>query len=134
MQLYQSLLLVDDDVDDHEIFISALESVSPHVFLTTAVNGADALHILLEKSISPELIFLDINMPLMNGFQFLAEVRKHEQLRNIPVIMYSTTSSPEAVETARMLGANGFISKPENFSDLERILEETLSKQHGHNF
>lgn len=134
MPVYQSLLLVDDDVDDHEIFISAIEKVSPDVSVTTAQNGLHALKILLEQNLSPELIFLDINMPLMNGFQFLAEVRKHDHLKHIPVIMYSTTSVPESIKQAKQLGANGFISKPENFSQLEKILEETLNKQHRHDF
>jgi CheY-like chemotaxis protein len=134
MLLYQSLLLIDDDVDDHEIFISALETVSPEVSLTTAVNGADALKILLEQNLYPELIFLDINMPLMNGLEFLTELRKHDNLKHIPVIAYTTTSAPETIEEAKQLGATGFISKPENFSDLEKILAETPYKQPGHNF
>lgn len=127
MHSYHSLLLIDDDVDDHEIFTTALKNVLPHVSLTTSENGVDALKLLLEQHLSPELIFLDINMPLMNGFQFLSEIKKHDKLKSIPVFIYSTTSSAEAIEEAKELGASGFISKPENFSTLEKLLLNTLS-------
>ncbi len=126
MTLYQSLMLIDDDVDDHEIFLSALENISTTVSCTTAVNGSDALQKLLTNKVSPDLIFLDINMPLMNGPEFLKEVKKHEDLKNIPIIIYSTTSAPEAIEETKELGARHFVSKPESFSDLEQILKDIL--------
>jgi CheY-like chemotaxis protein len=134
MPMYQSILLVDDDVDEHEIFTSALENVSPDVMLTSAASGFDALKILLEKTALPELIFLDINMPTMNGFQFLSELRQHENLKHIPVIIYSTTAVPETIERAKQSGAMGFISKPGDFSELEKILQEVLNSTNRHDF
>ncbi len=128
MLLYKSLLLVDDDVDDHEIFMAALENISSDVDLKTAENGLKALQLLRQKAVTPELIFLDINMPLMNGFQFLSELKKQDGLKDIPVIMYSTTSAPEAIEQAKQTGAIDFISKPENFSELELVLQRILYK------
>ena len=125
--MYKSLLLVDDDVDDHEIFSTALENVYPLVSLTTSENGVDAFRKLSEQPSLPEIIFLDINMPVMNGLQFLTEIKKNEDLKKIPVIIYTTTSAPETITLARQLGANHFISKPENFSHLEVLLKETLN-------
>jgi CheY-like chemotaxis protein len=124
-------MLVDDDADDHEIFLSALENISASVSCTTAVNGEDALEKLLTKQVTPDLIFLDINMPLMNGPQFLKEIKKHEGLKNIPVIIYSTTSAPDAIAETKELGARDFVSKPESFSQLEQILKDILSNHSG---
>jgi CheY-like chemotaxis protein len=130
MASYQSLMLVDDDIDDHEIFLSALESVDASVYCAIALNGRDALNKLIEKHVNPDLIFLDINMPLMSGTQFLKEIKKIDGIKNIPVVIYSTTSASETIGETKALGAHDFISKPDSFADLEKILKDILSKRY----
>src|SRR3982751_6890989 len=108
----QLLFLVDDDIDDHEIFKSALAKVDADLELLTATNGYEALDVLLASNPLPDYIFVDLNMPRMGGLQFLKEIKQTETLKNIPVIIYSTSSNPGDIAKTRELGAVSFITKP----------------------
>ena len=115
--------LIDDDEDDYEIFKMALNDIDPAIILHYAYNGFDALKKLNgEHHLVPDLIFIDWNMPKMNGRQCLEEIKKNERLRNIPVYIYSTSSDPKAIEETRKLGASDFIVKPSSISNLVNIL------------
>lgn len=124
---YSKILVIDDDIDDQEIFLTALESVSPSIECVTAGSAVEALKRLRENEISTDIIFLDLNMPIMTGQQFLAEIKKNEQLCNIPVIVLSTTSHQPTIDHAKSLGASSFVTKPDKFSELVRILKEILN-------
>lgn len=123
---YQNLLLIDDDTDDQEIFLAALQTVAGSVVCTTAVNGYEALKKLEETELKPDLIFLDLNMPLMNGEQFLKEVKQREHLKGLPVIVLSTSSNPDTIQQTKKLGAQDFITKPNSFSELTGLLQAIL--------
>ena len=84
MAEYKKLLLVDDDIEDQEIFLSVIEKVSPSIECQTAINGAEALQLLLSKKVHPDVIFLDLNMPLMNGKQFLTEIKSTKDSGKFP--------------------------------------------------
>src|ERR1700742_4342006 len=87
-------LLIDDDTDDRELFSEALATVDPVIVCDQATDGAEALDRLIKREISePDIIFLDINMPVMNGWQFLTKLKSVEKYRHIPVIVYSTSSN-----------------------------------------
>jgi len=118
-------LLVDDDTDDSELFKEALNEVDASAVFFHAENGEDALKILSEFQL-PEIIFLDINMPRMNGWEFLRELKFIERYRSIPVIMYSTTSHPEEMQTANALGVL-FQTKPSSYSGLKNMLLEVIA-------
>ena len=122
------LFLVDDDVDDHEIFKSALSQVDESILLMIAGNGKEALQVLSSLDQLPDFIFLDLNMPRMSGIQFLAEIKKSELLRGIPVLVYSTSDSPHDKERAMTAGAEQFITKPARFSELCEILQVVLKQ------
>ena len=79
---YKNILLIDDDDDDQEIFLSAVEQVSESVTCVALGNATEALHQLTTKAIVPDIIFLDLNMPIMNGQQFLTEIKKNAALKN----------------------------------------------------
>src|SRR6186713_579511 len=115
---YKNILLVDDDEDDQEIFLTALEKVNNSIHCTALDNATRALHMLLEKELTPDLIFLDLNMPVMNGQQFLTELKKEDLLKDIPVIILSTSSHKATIQLTRDLGALDFISKPDNINAL----------------
>ena len=84
--------IVDDDADDLELFIQALLGIDKACHCITALNGREALHkIENEMLLIPDFIFSDLNMPLMNGHEFLTEIKKNEQLRDVPIIIYSTS-------------------------------------------
>src|ERR1700722_2925940 len=123
----QSIYLIDDDIDDIELFRDALEEVAPSVSFQYANDGHEAVRSLTEqKSSLPDLVFLDISMPVFNGLQCLASFKKDEQLRDLPVIMYSTSSQESEIRKACELGALAFVTKPNDFRLLKRILTLVL--------
>jgi|SRR5579863_8319080 len=123
----QRIYLIDDDMDDVELFRDALEEVDPTVSLQYANDGHEAVRSLTGRGDAlPDLIFLDISMPVFSGLQCLAFFKKDEQLRDLPVIMYSTSSQEREVHLARELGALAFVTKPNDFRLLKRILTVVL--------
>ena len=115
--------LIDDDEDDYEIFKMALHEIDPAIMLNYAYNGFEALEKLRQDHLLvPHFIFIDWNMPKMNGRQCLEEIKKNERLKNVPVYIYSTSSDPRAIEETRRLGASDFIVKPSSISTLVNIL------------
>src|SRR6202012_3097757 len=124
----KKLLLVDDDSDDTELFSEAVGEVDNSVLCHFASDGMEALEKLSEQKIeTPDLIFLDINMPEMNGWQFLERVKRNQSLKDIPVIIYSTSSQRSDVLHARTSGALCFVTKPANYGRLKKILEIVIS-------
>ena len=122
------LFLVDDDVDDHEIFKSALSQVDESILLMIAGNGKEALQVLSSLDQLPDFIFLDLNMPRMGGIQFLTEIKKSDSLHIIPVIVYSTSNHPDDKGKALDGGATKFFTKPAKFSELCNLLQSLLSQ------
>lgn len=124
---YNNILQIDDDSDDCELFMDALEAVSAATY-TAICDPVEALRKLIEKEITPDVIFLDLNMPIMSGLEFLTEIKKKEDLKEIPIIIFSTSQLDDIIREAKAHGADDFISKPNNFNDLKRILSQyTLS-------
>ncbi len=122
------ILLIDDDGDDREFFCEALECSTIQAVCHTAPEGRKGLNQLEKKEIEiPDLIFLDINMPIMNGWQCLSILKQKEEYKHIPVIMYSTSSFPEDINKAQQLGALCFFSKPRGFNHLKTSLESVIT-------
>lgn len=119
-------LLIDDDEDDKEIFCIALNEVDPGITCQTAMDGIEALNMLRDPSFVPDYIFLDLNMPLMSGKECLVEIKKRPHLRDIPVIIFSTSASQKDIQDTRDLGAASFITKPPLISALTERLGEVL--------
>lgn len=112
------IMLVDDDRDDQMIFTAALSEISAHFHCScfdTAVSGLQNLN---ANSTKPACIFLDLNLPLMHGFEFLALLKKSPDFKDIPVIIYTTSSREADKKKANELGAQNFLSKPTSFQDL----------------
>jgi CheY-like chemotaxis protein len=123
----KNIFLIDDDMDDIELFRDALEEVAPSISFQYANDGSEAVRNLSEKQDAlPDLIFLDISMPTLSGLQCLASFKKDEQLKNLPVIMYTTSSQEREIRTAQELGASGFVTKPNDFKVLKRMLTMIL--------
>lgn len=119
--------LIDDDIDDQEIFLSVLEDIAPSIRCYTATNGQEAISKLSSEEIKPDLIFLDLNMPLMNGKQFLKACNLLDGCRHIPVIVLTTSSDKNSIEETMQLGARDYITKPDKFSAWGSIIKEKLS-------
>lgn len=126
--LYKRLLIIDDDIEDQEIFMEALKEVDASIICYSANTGEDAFKRLeTDIVILPDLIFLDLNMPKLNGKQVLKEIKKTRGLSNIPVIMYSTSFAPRDIEEIGQLGAVHHLLKPSRFDDLCKALSQILS-------
>src|SRR6186713_1099195 len=109
--------LADDDEDDRMLFSEALMEINPSIKCIMAKNGEEALFLLSNGLFElPDYIFLDLNMPVMNGLKCLAEIKKSAQLKNIPVVVYSTSSKKEYEEESKKLGAMNFFIKPPDFT------------------
>lgn len=120
----KKILLIDDDSDDRELFFETLASIDPVSVCHPLPDGEEALSKLASNEIEkPDMIFLDINLPVMSGWQILTELKKTESYQQIPVIIYSTSSNPRDREIAKQLGALCFITKPSNHRMLKAILE-----------
>jgi CheY-like chemotaxis protein len=125
----RTCLLVDDDEDDKEIFCLALQHADPSIECIMASDGPEALAILKDRSFVPDFIFLDLNMPVMNGKECLKEIRKQHHLNHIPVIIFSTSSAEKDKDETKALGASAFITKPPLISDLAKKLSGIFSSQ-----
>jgi CheY-like chemotaxis protein len=117
-----TFFLVDDDFDDASLFQATLSDVDPTIQFAHAADGQEALDQLLSKSIIPDLIFLDLNMPRMDGKECLALIKQELDLKDIPVIMYTTSSQSQDIEQTMLQGAVCFITKPSSIRELENIL------------
>lgn len=126
MKVSKSILLVDDDPDDQLFFIEALEEIKHVTLHGIASNGIEALEKLKDKRFLPDMIFMDINMPKMNGIECLTEIMKNPQLNSIPVIILSTATGQK--EITINLGAKAFIKKPSN-GVLKEILEKMVNME-----
>jgi CheY-like chemotaxis protein len=122
------IYIADDDEDDRAILTEAILEVDPFVLVKVAEDGMQMMDILQTVSDPlPEVILLDINMPKKNGLDCLEEIRKHEgDLKEVPVIILSTSSDPANIEKAKELGASFYAVKPNRFDILKSFLEEIL--------
>ncbi|WP_205511517.1 response regulator [Longitalea arenae] len=126
-------LLADDDADDRELFCEALETVDSSITCYCADNGRTVLQMLDSKQPSeyPKLIFLDINMPVMNGWECLIQLKSHKAYRHIPVFIYTTSSHQREANIAFDLGADCFFTKPANYNELKSILQLIANNMEG---
>lgn len=118
----KTVLLADDDADDAEIFQETLEEVDPSARLHRVESGAAILQY-LKDNMKPDIIFMDLNMPLMNGWQCLVKLKTTKGLEDIPVIIYTTSSNPRDYEIAQALNAHGLITKPTDHKVLKKVLQ-----------
>ncbi len=116
-------LLIDDDLDDQEIFLMCLEKVCEDVECLTMNDGVNAIAMLGSNTdYVPDYIFIDVNMPKMNGIECLRILKQMEKLRDARIYMYSTTSEGLALEESKKLKAHDFFIKPANILALEEQL------------
>lgn len=116
-------LLIDDDKDDQEIFKLALQDINKHIECLTVDNGIEGLQMLQSnEAFTPGHIFLDLNMPRMNGKDCLAALRNIPRLAKVPIVIYSTSSDPRDLRETKELGASDYIVKQYSLASLKEIL------------
>jgi CheY-like chemotaxis protein len=124
------IYLADDDSDDRDLFAGAILEVDPDAVLKQAQDGMCLMDDLLALSRAelPDFIFLDINMPCKSGLECLEEIKNQKgDLKQVNVVMLSTSSNPENIQRAMELGAAFYAVKPSSFEKLKSILDEILS-------
>jgi len=122
------IILAEDDKDDQEFFRDALDAAQVPNEVVTVENGQQLIDMLKdEDEPNPDIIFIDINMPVKNGKQALAEIRKEKDLRDIPAVMLTTSGQPDDIEESFKTGANLYIQKPNSFSGFVLILKKVFT-------
>lgn len=133
----KKILLIEDDSDDQLFFTMALEETFPEMSCKTVKNGIEGMSA-LESGVDPSIIFLDLNMPVMNGYEFLENYTKVNC--TAPVVVLTTSSDPGDIDKTSMLGAKGFMTKPVDFESFKRALLQVFrydfnaAKNHIHVF
>ncbi|MFI5218474.1 MAG: response regulator [Bacteroidia bacterium] len=121
------VLLAENDEDDCMFFKEAFNEINLNLHLFIVHNGIELMNYLSETMrLLPQLLFLDLNMPLKNGFECLHELKENKRLKDIPVIVYSTSNSSDDYEKCRQLKAHLYISKPNSFIKLKEVIQKVL--------
>lgn len=121
-QKFAHFLLADDDPDDVELFEYALGEVCPWVQLSVAKDGVELIG-MLDKIPTPNIIVLDLNMPLLSGKECLVKIRKMPRFDNVPVVILSTSHHKRDVDFCLTNGANNYLVKPPSFEHMKSLAE-----------
>ena len=122
-----NIMLADDDADDCIFFKDALTELLQSTHLTIVNDGEQLMQLLTndEKEL-PDVLFLDINMPRKNGFECLSEIKCNEKLKQLSVIMFSTSNNQEKISKLFRNGAHIYIHKPADFAQLKQVIRHAL--------
>jgi len=123
-----TVLLIDDDEDDREIFGIALVQACEEAALITSRGGKEAMELLSKGKLQPDFIFLDINMPVMTGKDCLREIRKLGDLKGVPIYMYTTSTHVSDRNEYLSMGAQDILIKPFRIADLVAMLKGLLKE------
>jgi CheY-like chemotaxis protein len=122
-------LLIDDDLDDCEIWSLIVQGINPAIKTDTITEPSEALNRLdHDGGWAPDVIFLDLNMPKMDGIDCLKRIREMDRHKQTPVIIYSTSTNPKDIENCERLGASDYLIKPASLAALRRELGGMLQK------
>src|SRR5450432_624346 len=122
------ILLADDDTDDCYFLKEAIKEFPLPTCLTKVHNGEQLMHqLIMETNKLPHVLFLDLNMPRKNGFECLSEIKLNKKLKNLPVIIYSTSFHYKVAEMLYNHGAIYYISKPAEISQLKKTVQQVIT-------
>lgn len=122
------IILADDDQDDRDFFSDAFAELKMQTKVSLFNDGQQLMDYLNHpNSILPQILFLDLNMPIKSGMECLKEIKQNSQFKDIAVAIYSTSASDEDIEDTFVKGANIYIKKPSSFDTLKKILSEIVT-------
>jgi CheY-like chemotaxis protein len=119
------VLIADDDDEDYKFLSSAIFDIKLTVILSRAENGGVLMRILNEKV--PDILFLDVLLPVMDGTECLKEIRADRRFDSLPIVMYTSVKNFETIEFCYREGANLFVCKPNTYSELINVLSKIFS-------
>lgn len=122
-----TIFYTDDDTEDLEFFTEVALAIGDHLHLVTQDSGTKLLHDLENPPPNPHILFLDLNMPGISGFDVLQELRSSEAHKNLPIVIFSTSNDERTIAKSRELGASYYVSKPNDFSLLKKTIQHALS-------
>lgn len=122
-----TILLVDDDIDDHEFFGLAISRINNNIRLLKAENGQQALHLLKKAEELPDFVFLDLNMPAVDGKQFLKLIKEDPRFLELRIVMYTTSANEDDVKETLQLGAKHYITKPDTIEEIVQKISLLLN-------
>ncbi|WP_434035285.1 response regulator [Formosa sp. 4Alg 33] len=121
------IYLADDDAEDRELVVDVFKDIRPSISITEFDNGVTLMDNLLNPAKPlPQAIYLDLNMPLMNGIECLHDIKDEKKLRDIPIFIYSNNLETTKIEALQEKGANLYIVKPNSFQNLKVLLSKSL--------
>lgn len=127
----QHVFIADDDEDDQLLFREVIKELPYLVHLSRARDGEETLKLLDSMPQLPDLMFLDLNMPIINGLECLYEMKRNPKLMLLPVIIFSTSSFPGNINKVYELGAHLYIRKPNDFVTFKRAIQHVFSIDWG---
>lgn len=122
-----SILLADDNKSEHIFFAHSLRFIDPNIKLHSVSGGQALMTYLHDASVLPDILFLDVNMPVKNGKQCLSEIRANKRYDSMPIVMYSTSDAQSDTDETFRLGADLYVRKPVEIDDLVILLRSVLS-------
>lgn len=129
MENPRTLYLVDDDADDLDFFCEAVRSIDENLICVKETNSERALNAFRRQDVPvPDLIFLDLNMPMIDGRMFLQELKKLNSYSSVPVIIYTTSTHPRDKEETLKMGAADFVSKPYSQRELAGLMHQIFAR------
>ncbi|MFL5789542.1 MAG: response regulator [Flavisolibacter sp.] len=120
-----SIILADDDEDDRYIFNQIVQEVNEKVKLEFVSNGIQLISLL--QNFYPDLLFLDLDMPYKNGLECLIEIRSNPRLKDLPVIVFSSTTRQANIQTAYEMGAHLFLIKSSDIKEYTLAIKSILA-------
>lgn len=122
------LLLADDDLDDCFFFQEALDELPFSAKLITVNDGVQLMEMLsADETQLPDVLFLDLNMPRKSGLECLSEIKVIDRLKNLKVIIYSTSLDTDVVNLLYQKGANYYIRKPGKYEKLKKVISDAIT-------
>ena len=115
-------LLINNDLEEQTIFKKALHDVSPHTICFTAADGLDGFCMMMDKNVIPDYIFIELDMPEMDGIGFLREIKAIDLLKDIPVIVHAVSPLPHKVIEMKEAGAEAIYMQRYNYTGICNML------------